>query len=84
MSEPGDFTAKAEQLIAEAAALPSAEQVRALADRAVAHGGTESMSADEIRALACRAVDAADELAVQLRRLVELLPLSEPPPGGDL
>jgi hypothetical protein len=54
VSEPGDFTAKAEQLIADAAALPSAEQVRALADRAVAHGGTQSMSVEEIRALAAR------------------------------
>ena len=84
MSEPDGISAKAEQLLAEAAGLPSADQVRALGDQAIAHGGTQAMSVDEIRALARRAVDAADELAVQLRRLVELLPPSGPPPGGEL
>ena len=82
MTDPG-ISAKAELVQAEAEALPSAEEIRDLAARAVAHGGTRDMSTDEIRALAVQAVDHAERVTVLLRRLSDLL-APAPPPGGDL
>lgn len=81
MSADPDVSAKAERLQAEAAGLPSLDQVKELAQRAVAHGGTRDMSLDEIRALATQAVAQAEEVNVLLRRLITLLP---PQAGGDL
>jgi hypothetical protein len=79
LDDPG-VSAKAERLQAEAAALPSLDEVRELAERAVAHGGTEQMSLDEIHALATQAVAQAEEVTSLLRRLSGLL---APPPGGE-
>jgi len=59
------------------------EEIRDLAARAVAHGGTRDMSTDEIRALAVQAVDHAERVTVLLRRLSDLL-APAPQPGGDL
>lgn len=81
MTTDPDISAKADRLRAEAAALPSLDEVRQLAERAVAHGGTEQMSLDEIRALATQAVAQAEEVNVLLRRLVTL---QSPPAGGEL
>lgn len=78
-----DITAKVEQLQAEAATLPSPEQVRDLAERAVAHGGTSDMSLDEIRELAGEAVDGAEKVTALLRRLSEILGRTPPSPGGE-
>lgn len=78
-----DVTAKAELVRAEAEVLPSAEQIRELAARAVAHGGTRDMSIDEVRELAVQAVDHAERVTVLLRRLSDLL-AAAPSPGGDL
>jgi hypothetical protein len=78
VADPG-ISAKAELVQAEAEALPSADQIRELAARAVAHGGTAAMSTDEIRALAVQAVDHAERVTVLLRRLSDLL---APPPSG--
>lgn len=83
MTDPG-VNAKAEQLQAEAAALPSLDEVRALAQRAVAHGGTQDMSLDEIRELAGQAVAQAEQVTSLLRRLSDLLSPAAPPSGGEL
>jgi hypothetical protein len=77
-----DTTAKAEQVLAQAATLPSLDEIRDLAGRAVAHGSTPELSLDEIRALAGHAVDRAEQVTVLLRRLSELLEPA-PPPGGE-
>lgn len=79
MTDP-DTTAKAEQVLAEAAALPSLEEVRDLAGRAVARGRTRDLSLEEIRAVADQAVDHAEQVTDLLRRLSELL---APSSGGD-
>ncbi len=82
MTDPGDdIAARAEQLAAEAAALPSIEQVAALAAQAVAHGGTPHMSTDEIRQLAVQAVEQAEQVAALLRRLKDLV--APQSPGGE-
>jgi hypothetical protein len=81
-SPDSDISAKAEQVLADAATLPSLDEIRGLADRAVARGGTPDMSLDEIRALATKAVSQAEEVTTLLRRLSELL-APAPPPGGD-
>ena len=78
-SDP-DISAKAEQVLADAATLPSLDEVRDLAVRAVAHGGTSDMSLADIRALADHAIDQAEQVTVLLRHLSELL---APPPGGE-
>ena len=81
MTDPdSDISAKAEQVLADAATLPSLDEVRDLAGRAVAHGGTPGMSLDEIRALASQAIGQAEQVTDLLRRLSELL---EPSSGGD-
>ena len=81
MTDPG-ISAKAERLRAEAATLPSPDEVRELAERAVARGGTPDMSVDEIREIGEQAVDNAEQVAALLGRLSGLL-LSAPPAGGD-
>lgn len=83
MTEP-DVTADAERIRAQAAALPSAQEIRDLAARALAHGGTSQMSLDEIRALASQAVAGAEQVNVLLRHLSELLAESGPPAGGGM
>lgn len=83
MTDPdSDISAKAEQVLADAATLPSLDEIRDLAGRAVARGGTQDMSLDEIRALATQAVGQAEEVTSLLRRLSELL-APAPPNGGD-
>lgn len=72
--------AKAERVRAEAASLPTLDDIRDLADRAVAHGGTELMTLDDIRDLGAQAVAQAEEVNTLLRRLITLLP---PAGGGD-
>ena len=74
--------AKAEQVQAEAATLPTLDEIRDLAGRAVASGGTPGMSLDEIRDLADQAVDRAEQVTVLLNRL-SLLIGAEDRPGGD-
>lgn len=82
MTEP-DLRASADRLRAEAESLPSPGEIRDLAARAVALGGTRDMSLDEIRALADQAVAGAEQVTVLLRRLSDLL--AQPsPPGGEL
>lgn len=81
MTDP-EATAEAERLLAEAAALPTPGQIRDLADRAVAHGGTRNMSLEEIRDLADQAVAGAEQVTVLLKRLAGLL--APPAAGGDL
>jgi hypothetical protein len=76
-----DISAKAEQVLADAATLPSLDEVRDLAGRAVARGGTSDMSLDDIRALAGHAIDQAEQVTVLLRHLSELL--APAPPGGE-
>jgi hypothetical protein len=76
-----DVSAEAERLRAEAAALPSPDQVRELALRAVAHGGTPDMSVDEIREIGEQAVDSAEQVAALLSRLSGLM--TSAPPSGD-
>jgi hypothetical protein len=76
-----DLSAKAEQVQAAADALPSTDQIKDLAARAMAHGGTSDMSLDEIRELAVQAVDHAERVTVLLRRLSDLL--APPSAGGD-
>jgi len=83
VTEP-DVRASAERVRAEAAALPSAADIRTLADRAVALGGTPDMSLDEIRTLADQAVAGAEQVTVLLRRLSDLLSDAAPPAGGGL
>jgi hypothetical protein len=78
-----DISAKAEQVLADAATLPSLDEVRDLAGRAVAHGGTPGMSLDEIRDLASEAIGQAEQVTDLLRRLSDLL-APAPPSGGDL
>lgn len=82
MTEP-NIKAKVEQLQAEAATLPSPEEVRRLAARAVAHGGTSHMSLDEIRDLAGQAIDGAEKVTALLRRLSEVLGPPAPATGGE-
>lgn len=79
-SDP-DIHAKAEQVLAQAAALPSLAEIRALAGRAVGHGPSPDMTMDEIRALAGEAVARAEQVSVLLGRLSELL--SPSPYGGE-
>lgn len=82
MTKSGDdISAEAEQVLADAAALPTLDEIRDLAGRAVAHGGTPDMSLEEIRALAGQAVDQAEQVTFLLRRLTELL--GPAPPGGE-
>jgi hypothetical protein len=83
VTDPG-ISAKAEQVQAEAAALPTLDDIKELAGRAVAHGGTRDMSIDEIRELAVQAVDHAERVTILLRRLSDLLEPPSPPAGGDL
>ncbi len=78
-----DITSKAEQVLADAATLPSLAEVRDLAGRAVARGRTRDMTMDEIRALADHAIGQAEQVTVLLRRLSELL-ATAPPQGGEL
>jgi len=78
-----DISAKAEQVLADAATLPSVDEIRDLAGRAIAHGRTPDMSLDEIRALAGDAVARAEQVTDLLRRLSDLL-APAPPSGGDL
>jgi hypothetical protein len=80
VTDPG-LGAKAEQVQAEAAALPSLDDIKELAEQAVAHGGTQDMGIDEIRELAVQAVDHAERVTVLLRRLSDLL--APPPAGGE-
>lgn len=80
MTDP-DISAKAEELLAQAAALPTPAEVRDLAARAVAHGGTPKMSLDEIREIAVQAVDGLEKVTVLLRRLSQLA--TEPDPSRE-
>lgn len=80
MTDPG-LEAKAEQMLAQAAALPSLDEIRDLAGQAVRHGGTRDMSMDEIRALADDAVARAEQVTVLLRRLSVLLSDGADPGG---
>lgn len=81
MTDPS-ISAKAEQVQAEAETLPSLDDIRELAGRAVAHGGTRDMSIEEIRDIAVQAVDHAERVTVLLRRLSDLLAPPSPPDGG--
>ena len=62
VTEPDDVTVRAAQLRAEAEELPTLEEITALAERAVAHGGTPGMSLSEIRDLAEQAVAQAEQV----------------------
>ena len=73
MTGNGDIKARANEVLAQATALPSLEEVRDLAGRAVSHGGTRDMSLDEIRALAAVAVSRAEQVTALLGRLSLLL-----------
>lgn len=81
-SSDEDAEARASRVIAQAAVLPSLDEVRELAERAVRHGGTRQMSMDEIRALAAEAVTQAEQVTMLLRRLTDLLSDRGPAPGG--
>lgn len=80
MTDP-EITRRARELRAEADGLPSLEEIRELAGRAVAHGGTRDMSLEEIRAVAMQAVAQAEQVTSLLRRLTDLL--APEPPGGE-
>lgn len=79
MTEPEDVSEKAERVQAEAAALPSLDQVVELAAQAVAHGGTADMPIDEVRRLARTAVEQARQVTALIERLSDLL---APPESG--
>lgn len=81
MTDPA-LEAKAARVQAQAAALPSLEEIRDLAERAIRHGGTPDMSLEEIRAVGADAVHGAEQVTTLLRRLTVLLGGSEPPDGG--
>ena len=83
MTRDPRIEARAEQVQAEAATLPTLDEIRDLAGRAVARGGTPEMSLDEIRNLASKAVDDAEQVTVLLRRLSDLLGAESDRPGGD-
>lgn len=85
MTDP-DIAADTARLQAEAAELPTPEQLRDLAARAVAHGGTRNMSPDEIREIASQAVEGLEKVTALLRRLSQLSadPAHSPwPHGGE-
>lgn len=83
-----DVSAKAEQALAEAAELPSADQILDLGDRAAGHG-SRNMSAEQIRATALEAVGYAKRLTDLMQVLADLVEENhlrpDPPagPGGD-
>lgn len=79
MTDP-EISARADALRAEAAELPSTDQIRELAAAAVARGGTGGMSQDQVREIADRAVRSSEEMTALLQRLSELL--REPSPEG--
>jgi hypothetical protein len=87
LTEP-DISAKAEQVLADAAELPSAAQIRDLADRAVGHG-SRNMSTEQIRATAREAVENAKRLTDLLQVLADLVeethqrPEAPAAPGSD-
>lgn len=81
MTGTEDIKAKAEQVQAQAAALPSLDEVRDLAGRAVSHGGTPGMPIEEIRELAAVAVSRAEQVTSLLRQLSSLL--ADDARGGD-
>lgn len=84
MTRDPRIDARAEQVQAEAAALPTLDQIRDLAEQAVARGGTPDMTLEDIRDLADQAVSGAEEVTVLLRRLSDLLGgRPEPGAGGD-
>ncbi len=72
MADP-DITARAQEVKAQAAALPTEQQIEDLAARAVAHGGTRSMSLAQVRAKANEARENARQLADRLAELSALL-----------
>lgn len=76
MTEPEpepDITARAGQLLAAAASLPTEDQIRDMAARAVTIAGTGDMSPGDIRELARQAIDGAEQVTALLRRLAEML-----------
>jgi rRNA maturation endonuclease Nob1 len=76
-----DLSARAEQAMADAAALPTTEQVRELAQAAEARGATARMSEEDIREVARQAIEASERMTVMLRRLENLL--VRPAPGSS-
>ncbi len=80
MTDPEDLE-KAERVQAQAAGLPSLEDVAELAAQAVAHGGTPDMPIGEVRELAKTAVEQARSVTALLERLSDLL--APRPPGGE-
>jgi hypothetical protein len=57
----------------EAARLPSAAEIRALAAQAVRHGGPPGMSSEEVRRLADQAVQKAEEMTALLRQVRDMI-----------
>jgi hypothetical protein len=70
---PQEIAADVLRLQAKAAAIPTPDEVRELADQVVQRGTAAGMSLPEIRELADLAVHQADEIASLLRRLNTLL-----------
>lgn len=65
--------ALAQQAEQEAAGLPSADEIRALAEQAVRHGGAPGMSSEEVRRLADQAVKKAEEMTDLLRQVRDMI-----------
>lgn len=57
----------------EAARLPSADQIRILAEQAIRHGGPPGMSREEVHNLADQAVQKAEEMTALLRQVRDLI-----------
>lgn len=83
MTPDPELIAQAQRLQAQAAKLPTEQEISALADRAEAHGGTRSMSLEEVRAKAREARDNARQLAELLGKLSQMLDDDSPPGGAE-
>lgn len=75
-----ETAALAAQARREAEQLPCPDEIRDLAEAAIAHGGAPGMSSEDVRKLADKAIERAEQVVCLLRELSDLVPSA---PGRD-
>jgi hypothetical protein len=74
--------AAAEQAEREAAELPSADEIRVLAEHAMRHGGAPGMSKEDVARLADKAVEQAEQMTSLLRQIRDMVRAERDPEAG--